>query len=95
MAASLALLGVATIVYMLVGGYDFWDRSTMPNDWDLAFGVLFVVLVLEAARRSTGWIMPAVVILFGAYAFLGPWLPGHWAHRGWRGTCTTRARSMA
>ena len=79
----IALLGVATIAYIVIGGYDFWDRSTLPNDWDLAFGVLFVLLVLEAARRSTGLIMPIVVELFGAYAFLGPWLPGHWAHRGY------------
>jgi TRAP transporter 4TM/12TM fusion protein len=79
----LALLGVATIAYMLWGGDDFWDRSTMPNRLDVWLGVIFVLLVLEAARRTTGWIMPAVVLLFGAYAFLGPWLPGHWAHRGY------------
>ncbi|MCC7061071.1 MAG: TRAP transporter fused permease subunit, partial [Burkholderiaceae bacterium] len=79
----LGLLGVATIVYILWGGDDFWDRSTMPDRWDVALGVAFVLLVLEAARRTTGWIMPVVVILFGAYAFLGPWLPGHWAHRGY------------
>ncbi len=79
----LALLGVATIVHILAGGYDFWDRSTFPSRLDLAMGVLFIVLVLEAARRTTGWIMPAVVMVFGAYAFLGQWLPGHWAHRGY------------
>ncbi|GMV01520.1 MAG: C4-dicarboxylate ABC transporter permease [Burkholderiales bacterium] len=79
----LGLVGVATIAHILLGGDDFWDRSTMPDRLDLVFGVLFVLLVLEAARRSTGWIMPAVVLLFAAYAFLGPWLPGHWAHRGY------------
>jgi TRAP transporter 4TM/12TM fusion protein len=79
----LALVGVATIVHILMGGDDFWDRSTMPDRADLVYGIVFVVLVLEAARRSTGWIMPAVVLLFAAYAFLGPWLPGHWAHRGY------------
>jgi TRAP transporter 4TM/12TM fusion protein len=79
----LALVGVATIVHILMGGDDFWDRSTMPDRADLVYGVVFVLLVLEAARRSTGWIMPAVVLLFAAYAFLGPWLPGHWAHRGY------------
>lgn len=79
----LALVGVATIVHIVLGGDDFWDRSTMPDRLDLVFGVIFVLLVLEAARRSTGWIMPAVVMLFAAYAFLGPWLPGHWAHRGY------------
>ena len=80
---ALALLGVASIAYMLQGGDDFWDRSTMPQPTDLVFGVVFVLLVLEAARRSTGWIMPAVVLLFAAYAFVGPWLPGRWAHRGY------------
>ncbi len=79
----LGLAGVATIAYMLMGGDDFWDRSTWPNDWDVVFGVAFVVLVLEACRRTTGWIMPIVVVLFGAYAFLGPWLPGQWTHRGY------------
>ncbi|WP_024537401.1 TRAP transporter permease [Comamonas badia] len=79
----LGLLGAATIVYILMGGDDFWDRSTLPDHWDLAFGVAFVLLVLEACRRTTGWIMPLVVVLFGAYAFLGPYLPGQWTHRGY------------
>ena len=79
----LGLLGVATIVYLLAGGDDFWDRSTFPDNWDVAFGIAFVVLVLEACRRTTGWIMPFVVILFGAYAFAGPILPGQWTHRGY------------
>jgi TRAP transporter 4TM/12TM fusion protein len=78
-----ALIGVATIVYLLWGGDDFWDRGTLPNRLDIIFGVAFVLLVLEACRRSTGWIMPIVVSLFLAYAFMGPWLPGQWAHRGY------------
>ena len=78
-----ALLGVATIVYLLWGGDDFWDRGALPNRLDTAFGVGFVLLVLEACRRSTGWVMPIVVALFLTYAFAGPWLPGQWAHRGY------------
>ncbi len=79
----LALVGVATVGYILWGGDDFWDRSTLPNRWDLIMGVAFVVLTLEAARRSTGWIMPVVVLMFASYAFLGPYLPGQWTHRGY------------
>jgi TRAP-type uncharacterized transport system fused permease subunit len=41
------------------------------------------VLVLEATRRSTGWIMPAVAIAFIAYAMAGPHLPPPWTHRGY------------
>lgn len=80
---ALALLGVATIAYLLLGGDDFWDRSTFPNRLDIFFGAAFIALVLEACRRSTGWIMPLVVLLFGSYAFLGPYLPGQWTHRGY------------
>ena len=32
-------LGVATIVYLLAGGDDFWDRNTLPDRWDMFFGV--------------------------------------------------------
>jgi TRAP-type uncharacterized transport system fused permease subunit len=40
-------------------------------------------MVIEAARRSTGWIMPIVIGIFIVYAFAGPWLPDPWSHRGY------------
>ena len=67
-----ALVGVATTVYALAGGDSFQDRSTAPNTLDIVMGVALIVLVLEAARRSTGWIMPLVCILFLVYAMVGP-----------------------
>ncbi len=80
---ALALLGIATLVWAVVGGDDFLDRSTMPNTMDLFFGVALVLLVLEAARRTTGWIMPAVCVVFLVYSMVGPWLPAPWTHRGY------------
>src|SRR3954467_13009624 len=41
-----ALLGVATIAYLLMGGDDIWDRNTLPSQSDVFFGVAFVLLVL-------------------------------------------------
>jgi len=78
-----ALLGVATIVYLLAGGDDIWDRNVVPTRTDVFFGVAFVLLVLEACRRTSGWIIGGVIVAFLAYAFAGPWLPGQWAHRGY------------
>ena len=78
-----ALLGVATIAYLLSGGDAFWDRNTLPSSSDVFFGVVFVVLVLEACRRTSGWIMVSVISVFLVYAFVGPWLPGQWQHRGY------------
>jgi TRAP transporter 4TM/12TM fusion protein len=78
-----ALVGVATVTYAITGGDDFLDRSTAPNTLDLVMGVALIVLVLEAARRATGWIMPLVCVLFLAYAMLGANLPAPWTHRGY------------
>jgi len=79
----LALLGVATIVYMLIDFEEFIYRAVTPNFWDLAFGLLFIVLILEVARRATGLIMPFICLLFLIYAYIGPVLPAPWTHRGY------------
>jgi len=79
----LALLGASTIVYMLVDFNEFVYRAVTPDAWDLFFGSVLIILILEATRRSTGWIMPAVVIAFLIYAYIGPSLPAPWTHRGY------------
>ena len=38
--------------------------NTSPNTWDIVFGVALIVLVLEAMRRTTGWIMPVICTAF-------------------------------
>ena len=77
------IVAVATIVYALWGGDDFTDRATTPDRWDVIVGIVFIVLLLEATRRTTGAIMPVVSLLFIAYAMLGPYLPAPWTHRGY------------
>jgi TRAP transporter 4TM/12TM fusion protein len=79
----LAAAGIGTAVYLIMGGDEFFDRSIVPNDWDIAFGVMLVLLVLEAMRRTTGWILPGVTACFLAYAFFGPYLPAPWTHKGY------------
>jgi len=34
-----ALAGIACTVYLIAGGDDFFDRSIVPNQWDIVFGV--------------------------------------------------------
>jgi hypothetical protein len=80
---ALALLGVAVCAWLISQGDDFFDRSITPTDWDTFFGVALIVLVLEAMRRATGWIMPVITICFLLYAFFGPYLPAPWTHKGY------------
>jgi TRAP transporter 4TM/12TM fusion protein len=77
----LAFAGVATTVYLIAGGDDFFDRSIVPNDWDIVFGVGLALLILEAMRRTTGWILPFVTTCFLLYAFFGELLPAPWTHK--------------
>ncbi|MEI9803575.1 MAG: hypothetical protein WDN48_02670 [Pseudolabrys sp.] len=56
--------------------------------------------VLEAARRTTGWIMPLVAVCFLLYAYFGPSLPPPWTHRGydisrWSATSLSRWKASS
>jgi TRAP transporter 4TM/12TM fusion protein len=87
--------GVPWFDWLLIGlsliaiGYPMWDfeefiyRAALPNRTDQILGGLTILLVLEATRRTTGWILPVVALAFLAYAWLGPWLPPPWTHRGY------------
>ena len=79
----LAGLAVALAVYLLLGGDEFTDRNTFPNNWDIFFGAALIILVMEAMRRTIGWILPVISTCFLLYAFLGSYLPHPWTHRGY------------
>jgi TRAP transporter 4TM/12TM fusion protein len=79
----LALLSIVPIVYMLVDFDQFIYRSVIPDFWDKFLGIILILLILEATRRTTGLIMPGIVLGFLVYAFIGPMLPSPWTHRGY------------
>ena len=78
-----AATAVGVLVYAIVGGEDFTDRATTPTQLDVILGVLFIVLLIEATRRTIGPIVPVIALLFIAYALAGPYLPAPWNHRGY------------
>jgi len=80
---GLSILGLVCILYMLIDFEDFIYRAVTPELWDMIFGISFLVLILEATRRSSGWIMPLTCIIFLVYAYIGPLLPAPWTHRGY------------
>ena len=74
---------VAILIYAIRGGEDFTDRATTPTRTDVILGVIFIVLLIEATRRTIGWIVPFIAVLFIVYALAGPYLPPPWNHRGY------------
>ena len=80
---ALAAAAIYCIWYLIAGGDDLQDRYVFPEPMDVAVGWLLIALVLEAARRSTGPVMPVVAILFLLYGFFGHLLPPPWRHQGY------------
>jgi TRAP transporter 4TM/12TM fusion protein len=79
----LIFASVAVVAYPLWDFEEFIYRAALPTIQDQLFGGLTILLVLEATRRTTGWILPAVAIAFLAYTWLGPYLPSPWTHQGY------------
>jgi len=67
------------------GGYDaFLDRQGLLGLTDVIMGAILLLLVLEACRRTTGWALPIVCLVFLGYGYYGGLLPQSWsiAHAG-------------
>jgi len=79
----LAFLSCAPILYMLWDFEEFVYRAVTPTQMDVIMGVILIVLVLEAMRRTTGWILSVIVLGFLVYAYMGEYLPSPWNHRGY------------
>jgi TRAP transporter 4TM/12TM fusion protein len=49
---------------------------------DMTFGILLIVLLMDAARRIIGPALPITAVVFLFYAYAGPYLPGLLHHQG-------------
>ncbi|NJE09864.1 TRAP transporter fused permease subunit [Thermococcus sp. MAR1] len=63
---------ILIIVGVVAALYKFWRWPTYMvyydvNQTDVIFGVLAIILVLEATRRAIGWILPTIVAVFLLY----------------------------
>jgi TRAP transporter 4TM/12TM fusion protein len=62
------------------GGFEgFLDRQGSLLLLDVIAGFILLLLVLEATRRTTGLVLPAVCLAFFAYAYYGGYLPISWS----------------
>jgi len=86
----LMVLGVAAALYVgmawrgieLFGIEEQTFRMGNPNTYDLVFGLILIVLVLDIARRTLGWVLPLIICVFISYALFGPYFPGLLQHPG-------------
>ena len=78
----LSALGAVCPAYIVVQYKELVGRAGLMTTEDYIVGAIGVILVIEATRRIVGIPMVTVVMLFLAYAFLGPYMPDAISHRG-------------
>jgi TRAP transporter 4TM/12TM fusion protein len=78
----LGLIGSIAVLYLVVDWKGIAARSGAPLFRDVLFGIVAVVLLLEASRRVIGPALSVVALVFTLYAFLGPYLPDVFAFKG-------------
>ena len=85
---ALAMMAVAVSLYLpLLPAEIVAHRVGAPSSSDVVMGTLLLLLVLEATRRSVGFTLPLIAIIFVAYAIFGTYAPGALKHPGasWKG----------
>lgn len=84
---ALVATTVAVLAFPIFDGDEFVRRAATPTSVDIVFGAVTTLLVLEATRRTVGWILPVTALTFLLYGYYGPYfeLIGMeiFAHRGY------------
>src|SRR6476619_3748014 len=79
----LAVAAVVAVLHVpLIPLDDLAFRVGNPTRSDVILGAVLVFVLLEATRRSVGWPLPIIALLFMAYAMLGQSMPGILVHPG-------------
>ena len=79
----LSILVVISALYLpLLPPEVLAPRVGNPENIDIIMGSFLIVLTLEAARRSIGFTLPFICVLFILFAIFGPYFPGALKHGG-------------
>lgn len=79
----LVVLSVVVTMYTVINFEAFIMRIGKPITMDLIMGSIAILLILELARRTIGWVLPAIAGIFVLYAFYGNYVPGIFNHKGY------------
>lgn len=84
------LLGLGALVSALYVPWIYDQlafRIGNPLQIDVVMGTILLVTLFEAVRRSMGWPLPVIALMFIGYAYFGRSMPGIFVHPGsdWSG----------
>ena len=72
--AGLIVLSLVALLWPFLDLDAFVHRAATPTTTDIVLGIVTIGLVLEATRRTSGWVLPITALVFLAYGYYGPLL---------------------
>ncbi len=73
----LVAVGIACTAYYVIEGPNMvWRYGVAPTPYDVIFGGLSILMILEVTRRALGWSLVVIIALFLIYALYGAYFPG-------------------
>lgn len=79
------LLTFLSFGYIVVNAGDISSRMSFVEQlstFDIITGLIAIVLLIEATRRTIGWALTIIILILFGYALWGGNLPGRLSHRG-------------
>jgi TRAP transporter 4TM/12TM fusion protein len=68
---GLIILSLVALLWPLIDLDAFVHRAATPMTTDIVLGLITVAVVLEATRRTSGWVLPVTAVAFLAYGYYG------------------------
>lgn len=80
----LAAIALCLGTYVLATWFKKIGEVGLSPPWyELAMGTVFLLLCIEGARRTLGWVFPIIAVISMFYARFGEMLPGILAHKNY------------
>jgi TRAP transporter 4TM/12TM fusion protein len=78
----LAVLFALANIYLILNWKELYI-SPFLTPTGLIMGLAAIVIILELTRRTVGWALAIIVLIFIGYTYFGNYIPGFLAHRGY------------
>ncbi|MBI5968182.1 MAG: TRAP transporter permease [Deltaproteobacteria bacterium] len=80
----ISIAAIMPIFYIIANMKPFLDRyGVAPTQLDVIVATITILLIIEVVRRTTGYGLTILMIIFLVYGMVGPWMPGVFWHRGY------------
>ena len=79
----IAILSLMVMIYQIIFFDAINDRYGDLTYYEFYLGLAAICFLLDATRRTIGWPITILAIVFLSYALLGNFLPGEAGHRGY------------